>query len=583
MATTITDSSVVRLKTSSDLTNVHANGYNGRVVGNYLLGITIGEGTFGKVKLGTHMLTEEKVAVKILEKSKLNDNADLHRVMREIQILKLLRHPNIIQLYEIIESDYEYYLIMEHASGGELFDYIVKMGRVSEDEARKFLQQLLSGIEYLHSMNIVHRDLKPENLLLDDQRNIKIVDFGLSNIYKEDMLLKTACGSPCYAAPEMIAGRNYSGLMVDIWSSGVILFALLCGYLPFEDPDTAQLYKKILAGEFTVAKWISPEAKDLLKRILNIDPNRRYTIKQIRNHQWYRSGRPGPEPRGVIVGMHEIPVDPEILGQLKHFGFDVDYARRCIMRNEHNAVTTTYYLLLQQHLRQGGDSMADLLHHSPKSVQHFSSVRAPSPATVAAEFRTSTEVRSQSETEAMKKSVLTEASEGQTRTRENEDRDEETNGERSGNPFLFKMPRDSGATVKHKKNSSLVVDRDRSSGRPSKFFEQHRPSVPTNVHRIQAKPTITMKGQYYTPRGITAKGSQRTCSIPEPPLGKTVDGELRARGKKPTSARTAAADLSRPRVFNKKSPSPQSRANESLRLKTAPTAKSPPRRPTIPQ
>ena len=147
---------------------------------------------------------------------------------------------NLIQ--KIIETPTTLYLILEYASGGELFDFIVKKGKIEESLAAKFLQQLISGVEYLHKLNIVHRDLKPENLLLDDDCNIKIVDFGLSNFYKQGTLLKTACGSPCYAAPEMIAGKSYNGLKVDIWSCGVILFALLAGYLPFEDQNTKKLY-----------------------------------------------------------------------------------------------------------------------------------------------------------------------------------------------------------------------------------------------------------------------------------------------------------------------------------------------------
>ena len=186
-----------------------------------MLGRTIGEGTFGKVKLGNHIQTEEKVAIKILEKDRICDVSDVERVSREIHILKLIRHPNIIQLYEvtymqIIETPKKLYLIMEYASGGELFDYIVKNSKLKEKEACKFFHQLIAGIEYIHKLHIVHRDLKPENLLLDHNKNIKIVDFGLSNTYKAGELLKTACGSPCYAAPEMIAGKKYVGLEVDI-------------------------------------------------------------------------------------------------------------------------------------------------------------------------------------------------------------------------------------------------------------------------------------------------------------------------------------------------------------------------------
>jgi 5'-AMP-activated protein kinase catalytic alpha subunit len=229
-------------------------------VGHYLLSKTIGKGTFGKVKLGIHNSTGEKVAVKILEKDKIQDVNDVERVAREIHILKMIRHPNIIQLYEIIETPKQLYLIMEYVSGGELFDYIVKNHRVKEPMAVKFFHQITAGIEYLHKLNIVHRDLKPENMLLDADMNIKIVDFGLSNTYKDGQTLKTACGSPCYAAPEMIAGKRYLGSQVDIWSSGVILFALICGYLPFEDPNTTQLYKKILNGDFNIPKYVSTDA-----------------------------------------------------------------------------------------------------------------------------------------------------------------------------------------------------------------------------------------------------------------------------------------------------------------------------------
>lgn len=191
---------------SSRLKNSSSTNLGPKNVGHYLLSKTIGKGTFGKVKLGIHNLTGEKVAVKILEKDKIQDVNDVERVAREIHILKMIRHPNIIQLYEIIETPKQLYLIMEYASGGELFDYIVKNQRVKEPLAVKFFHQIIAGVEYLHKLNIVHRDLKPENLLLDYNQNIKIVDFGLSNTFKNGETLKTACGSPCYAAPEMIAG-----------------------------------------------------------------------------------------------------------------------------------------------------------------------------------------------------------------------------------------------------------------------------------------------------------------------------------------------------------------------------------------
>jgi len=268
---------------------------DGKSIGQYVIGKSIGEGTFGKVKLGTHILTGEKVAVKILEKSRIIEVADVERVAREIHILKMLRHPHIIQLYEIIETSRQLYLLMEYASGGELFDYIVKHQRVQEVEACKFFRQIITAVEKIHDMRVAHRDLKPENLLLDDNQNIKIVDFGLSNTYTGR--LRTACGSPCYAAPEMIAGHEYVPLLSDIWSCGVILFTLVCGYLPFEDPSTPKLYDKILRGDYTAPDHIGPMVADLIRAMLTTDPTKRLRISGIRAHPWYRGClRAGGQP-----------------------------------------------------------------------------------------------------------------------------------------------------------------------------------------------------------------------------------------------------------------------------------------------
>jgi len=331
-----------------------------KTIGHYVLSKTIGEGTFGKVKLSTHTLTGEKVAIKILEKDKITDVNDVERVAREIHILKLIRHPNIIQLYEIIETPKQLYLVMEYCNGGELFEHIVANNRIKEKEACRFFQQIISGVEYIHKLNVVHRDLKPENLLLDYNMNIKIVDFGLSNTYKDGQTLKTACGSPCYAAPEMIAGKRYNGLQVDIWSCGVILFAMLCGYLPFEDANTSNLYKKILNGDYQIPKFVSSEARDMIKGILNTNPQERFDIDDIRSHPWYNIIGNQRESDGIIIGMNNVPVDYNILQKLESFNFSTNYAKKCIEANKHNHVTTSYYLLLQEYLRNGGISDADM-------------------------------------------------------------------------------------------------------------------------------------------------------------------------------------------------------------------------------
>lgn len=211
----------------------------------------------------------------------------------------------------------------------------------------------------MHKLGIVHRDLKPENLLLDKNKNIKIVDFGLSNLYKNGELLKTACGSPCYAAPEMIAGKKYVGLRVDIWSSGVILYAMICGYLPFDDPDTQELYKKIMSGDYSIPSHVSPEGRQLIKLILNTDPEKRFTIEQIRNHPWYRLNPP-TEPQGIIYGYHKIPIDETILAQVTGFGFEAEEVRRMLNNNKHNKMTTLYHLLMLKASKGGYVSSADI-------------------------------------------------------------------------------------------------------------------------------------------------------------------------------------------------------------------------------
>lgn len=226
--------------------------------------------------------------------------------------------------------------------------------------ACRFFQQIISGVEYISKLRIVHRDLKPENLLLDFDKGIKIVDFGLSNTYKQGELLKTACGSPCYAAPEMIAGKRYNGTMVDLWSCGVILFALLAGYLPFEDPNTSNLYKKILSADFEMPDFLSPEAQDIICRILTTDPDKRITIQQIKQHPWFNIQQQTlSKMPGTQVGFDAAPIDLNILKQLEEHNIDIDYARKCLEANKHNTVTATYYLIFKKHIKAGGKSVAD--------------------------------------------------------------------------------------------------------------------------------------------------------------------------------------------------------------------------------
>eukprot|EP01062_Namystynia_karyoxenos_P015707 TRINITY_DN1571_c0_g1_i1.p1 TRINITY_DN1571_c0_g1~~TRINITY_DN1571_c0_g1_i1.p1 ORF type:complete len:660 (+),score=214.85 TRINITY_DN1571_c0_g1_i1:85-2064(+) len=259
-------------------------------IGSYVLGETLGKGSFGKVKLARHESTGHKVAVKILNRQKIKVSQMDKKIRREIKILKLFRHPHIIRLYEVIETSTDILMCMEYVSGGELFDYIVKKGKLSESHAKRFFQQIISGIEYCHFYKVVHRDLKPENLLLDGQLNVKIADFGLSNLMNDGDFLKTSCGSPNYAAPEVICGKLYAGPEVDVWSCGVILYALLCGRLPFDEDSIPALFKKIKEGRYHMPSYVPPAAKDVIQRILVVDPLERITIPQVRELEWFKDG-----------------------------------------------------------------------------------------------------------------------------------------------------------------------------------------------------------------------------------------------------------------------------------------------------
>ncbi|KAM8842509.1 maternal embryonic leucine zipper kinase isoform 1-T1 [Synchiropus picturatus] len=247
---------------------------------------TIGSGGFGKVKLGRHLLTGEKVAIKIMSKKELG--ADLPRVKLEIEAMMNLCHQHVCRLYQVIETSTQIFMIMEYCPGGELFDYIIAKDRLSEEETRVFFRQIVSALAYVHSQGYAHRDLKPENLLIDADHNLKLIDFGLcaKPVGGLGCELQTCCGSPVYAAPELLQGKPYIGSEADVWSLGVLLYALLCGYLPFDDDNAMVLYKKITAGRYDNPPWLSPGSVMLLNQMLQVDPKRRLTVSQMLDHPW---------------------------------------------------------------------------------------------------------------------------------------------------------------------------------------------------------------------------------------------------------------------------------------------------------
>ncbi|XP_043714216.1 CBL-interacting serine/threonine-protein kinase 8-like isoform X2 [Telopea speciosissima] len=262
-----------------------------RKVGKYEVGRTIGEGTFAKVKFAQNTETGESVAMKVIDRSTIIKHKMVDQIKREISIMKLVRHPYVVRLREVLASRTKIYIILEFITGGELFDKIVHHGRLSENESRRYFQQLIDGVDYCHSKGVYHRDLKPENLLLDSQGNLKISDFGLSAFSAQGVsLLRTTCGTPNYVAPEVLNHKGYDGAVADVWSCGVILYVLMAGYLPFDEIDLTTLYSKIEKAEFSCPSWFSVEAKSLIHRILDPITETRIHIEEIRNDEWFRKG-----------------------------------------------------------------------------------------------------------------------------------------------------------------------------------------------------------------------------------------------------------------------------------------------------
>ncbi|XP_038131477.1 serine/threonine-protein kinase BRSK2 isoform X2 [Cyprinodon tularosa] len=329
----------------------HAN-----YVGPYRLEKTLGKGQTGLVKLGVHCVTCQKVAIKIVNREKLSESV-LMKVEREIAILKLIEHPHVLKLHDVYENKKYLYLVLEHVSGGELFDYLVKKGRLTPKEARKFFRQIMSALDFCHSHSICHRDLKPENLLLDEKNNIRIADFGMASLQVGDSLLETSCGSPHYACPEVIRGEKYDGRKADVWSCGVILFALLVGALPFDDDNLRNLLEKVKLGVFHMPHFIPPDCQNLLRGMIEVDASKRLTLEKIQKHSWYIGGKNEPEPEQPVprkVTIRSLPsaddIDPDVLDSMHSLGCfrDKNKLLKDLLSDDENQEKMIYFLLLDR-------------------------------------------------------------------------------------------------------------------------------------------------------------------------------------------------------------------------------------------
>ncbi|KAM9571224.1 MAP/microtubule affinity-regulating kinase 3-like isoform 17-T17 [Salvelinus alpinus] len=312
-------------------------------VGNYRLLKTIGKGNFAKVKLARHILTGREVAIKIIDKTQLNPNS-LQKLFREVRIMKILNHPNIVKLFEVIETERTLYLVMEYASGGEVFDYLVAHGRMKEKEARAKFRQIVSAVQYCHQKHIVHRDLKAENLLLDADMNIKIADFGFSNEFTMGNKLDTFCGSPPYAAPELFQGKKYDGPEVDVWSLGVILYTLVSGSLPFDGQNLKELRERVLRGKYRIPFYMSTDCENLLKRFLVLNPAKRGTLEQIMKDRWINAGSEEDELKPFVEPEQDI-ADQKRIDVMVGMGFSPEDIQESLAKMKYDEITATYLLL----------------------------------------------------------------------------------------------------------------------------------------------------------------------------------------------------------------------------------------------
>ncbi|KAG5842405.1 hypothetical protein ANANG_G00177310 [Anguilla anguilla] len=356
-------------------------GYDGKIAGLYDLDKTLGRGHFAVVKLARHVFTGEKVAVKVIDKTKLDAVATGH-LFQEVRCMKLVQHPNIVRLYEVIDTHTKLYLILELGDGGDMFDYIMKHEEgLSEELAKKYFAQIVHAISYCHRLHVVHRDLKPENVVFFEKQGlVKLTDFGFSNKFQPGKKLTTSCGSLAYSAPEILLGDEYDAPAVDIWSLGVILFMLVCGQPPFQEANDSETLTMIMDCKYTVPTHVSLACKDLINRMLQRDPKRRASLEEIENHAWLQGVDPSPATKyNTPLVSHKNLSEEEHNGIIQRMVLGDIADREAIVEaletNKYNHITATYFLLAERILREKQE----------KEVQN----RSSSPSNIKAQFRQS--------------------------------------------------------------------------------------------------------------------------------------------------------------------------------------------------
>ncbi|CAM9389451.1 unnamed protein product, partial [Ectocarpus fasciculatus] len=320
----------------------------------YMVGKVVGVGSYGKVRAAWHRLTGSKIAIKTYDKSKFKDPEHWKRVQSEIKIMEQLSHARIARLFDAVETPKRMHLIMECLEGGNLCSYVKSKKRLSEEESKRIFFQLLQSIEYLHSYSVIHRDVKLENVLFNDDKDVKLIDFGFSTVCQKGKRLRVFCGTPSYMAPEIVRRSEYEGKPVDMWSLGILLYAILCGYFPFRAKNYPDLYRRIARGVFDIPEELSPNAKDLIRQLLTMDATQRITAPAAMKHPWLQTQFANVPDMAKLrlenpILISEKPsddIDEAVVRELEEFGLNRDELTKQILSKTHSAMATLYYLLL---------------------------------------------------------------------------------------------------------------------------------------------------------------------------------------------------------------------------------------------